>query len=366
MTPYDARAAIRALRVGAAPVNQASLLAVGQRAVCGVLNRALARLGPTASAIGPILVEGHWGSGKSQTLALAKALARDRGIATAAVTFNARGAPLSHPNRVYPVLAQTIEAGGATGLRSLIRCLLQDARLNELLARFAGEQADPFGVALRDLHRAHAQGDALLLGRSWAWSILLGTDLTVRDDAGRKAAAVRRLAALAGLMRACGYGGLVILGDEMESLAQLWSSASRASAYNAMGFLFGLPSVLWVLGAAGNFERMVAYDLDQSMPASWRMKDTGRAFFEQWCAGEFRRVTPPTLGPEDAEQLARVVAEVYAAGYGLAGPDIDASLSTVVRDWSVDPSRNPRRLARGLVEKLDCLRELPISRRIAS
>lgn len=358
MTPADARTAIRALRVGATPVDQASLLSVGQDAVRGVLNRELHRL-HSADPVSPILVEGRWGSGKSQTLALAKALARDRGIATAAVTFNARTVPLSHPNRVYPALVQTIKAGGVTGLRAVIRQLLRDPALNGRLASFANAQSDAFGLALRDLHWAHAQGDSLLLGRSGAWSILLGGDLTLRDDQRRKFAAVSRLAALATLMQACGYGGLVVLGDELESLGQLWSSTSRASAYNAMGSFLELPSLLWVFGAAGNFGRMVAYDLDQGIRASWRIKDSGRYFFGQWCGGEFRRLAPPVLGVEEADQLALMVAEFYEIGYGLASTDAGASLSIVVRSWSDDPARNPRRLARGLVERLDTLRTDP-------
>ncbi|THD81653.1 MAG: hypothetical protein E7812_02200 [Phenylobacterium sp.] len=356
MSAADARAAIRALRVGAAPVNHAALLSVGQEAVQGVFDRTLARLA-AAEPTNPILVEGPWGSGKSQTLALARALARERAIAAATVTFNARTVPLSHPNRLYPVLAQTIEVGGATGLRSVVRNCLNDPILNGRLASFANERADAFGAALRDLHGANSRGDKLLLGRSGAWSILLGVDLTIRDDQGRKLAAVGRLGALAALMRACGHGGLVVLGDELESLGQLWSSASRASAYNAMGSLLGVPSILWVFGAAGNFERMVAYDLDQGMRSSWRVKDAGRSFFGQWCAGDFRRLSPPLLGRDEAERLALAVAALYEVGYGLK--DAGDGLEVVIAAWVDDPARNPRRLARGLVEMLDGARDMP-------
>lgn len=356
MSAADARAAIRALRVGAAPVNHAAVLSVGQEAVQGVFDRTLSRLSAEGH-ISPILVEGPWGSGKSQTLALTKAMARERAIATATITFNARTAPLSHPNRLYPVLAQTIEVGGATGLRSVVRNCLNDPALNDRLASFVNMHADPFAAALRDLHWAHSRGDKLLLGRSGAWSILLGVDLTIRDDQGRKSAALRRLGALAALMHACGHGGLVVQGDELESLGQLWSSASRASAYNAMGSLLGVPSILWVLGAAGNFERMVAYDLDQGMRSSWRIKEAGRSFFDQWCAGDFRRLSPPLVGREEAERLALVVADLYEVGYGVRSAD--GCLDTVVAAWVEHPARNPRRLARGLVEMLDCVRDLP-------
>lgn len=356
MTPADARAAIRALRVGAAPVSQASILSIGQAPLRIMLERAMHRMS-SCEALEPILIEGHWGSGKSQMLALAKAIARAGGIATGAMTFNARTTPLSHPNRLYPVLAQTIEAAGATGLRSLVRRMLHDEHLNDRVADFGNGRSDAFGAALRTLHQAHALGDTLLLGHSTPWSILLGGDLTLRDDQGRKSAAVLRMAALAELMGACGFGGLVILGDELESLGQLWSSASRASAYNAMGSLFALPSVLWVLGAAGNFQRMVDFDIGQGMPTSWRLKNPGHSFFVRWSAGEFRRLSPPSLGRKEGDHLAGLIAELYEVGYGPDHRRVGDSLAAVVRAWCEDPGRNPRRLARGIVEKLDQARD---------
>lgn len=357
MSPADARMALRALRVGAAPVNHASLLSVGQDSVKDLLLTALRRLG-SSQPVEPILVEGNWGSGKSQTLALAKALAREIGLATAAVTFNARTAALSHPNRIYPVLAQSVETGGSVGLRSIVRRLLNDDATRADVMAFAVDEGGVFGSALAQLARANDQGDRLLLGHSAAWSILSGGDLTIWDDRRRKEAAVHRITCLAALLRACGYGGLVVLGDELESLGQLWNSVSRAGAYNAMGALFTIPSTVWVLGAAGNFQRVVSADIDHGMRASYRLHSAGHRFFEQWTGGGFRRLSPPVLGPEDAEHLAMAIAEIYDRAYGGLGARAKRPLADVVQSWSADPARNPRRLARGLVEALDGLRPM--------
>lgn len=358
MTPADARAAIRALRVGSAAVHQADLLSVGLGEIRAHLEKEVGRLAAGDEVV-PVLVEGAWGSGKSHTLAMIKALARIAGVPTAAVTFNARVAPLSHPNRVYPILAQTLELGGAVGIRSVLRRLLHDETHRAQIAAFAENRVDAFGAAVGELCRAYASGDVLLLGRSGAWSTLLGADLAVRDHLARKQAAVRRLHGLADLLKACNLGGLVVLGDELESLALLWSSVSRAGAYNAIGSLIATRSILWVFGAAGNFQRMVAHDVDQGMHKSWRLKDTGRQFIDGWRTARFHHLSTAVLGKADADCMARLVADVYQLGYGLDSRRVEPTLRAVTQAWFADPGRNPRRLARGLVEALDDLRGAP-------
>lgn len=347
---------MRALRAGTAPALHAELVNVGQDELTERLENFLGQLAlgePTR----PIFIEGEWGVGKSQALSIARSIAASWDLPAASICFDARSAPLSHPNRIYPIVASSLRLQGAMGLRAVLHRLLALDGSLQALSRFADQRWDAFGGALRDILRARIAGDELLLDRHESWAVILGGDLTRSDAPNKRAEAVNRLEALGGLFSACGHGGMLLLGDEVESLDQLWNCVSRAGAYNWLGALTDLTNVGWIFGATRRFSRTIASDyVSVGIRAPGRIKTTGERFLDTWNCYGFVREELRALELEDGYRFAERLGEVYRVGYCINAPAQD--LQGVVHGWIADPARNPRLLARAVVEELDNLRPL--------
>jgi P-loop Domain of unknown function (DUF2791) len=354
MTPLAARAVIRALRAGTAPARHAELVNVGQHELIDRLETFLGQLA-VGERLPPMFIEGEWGTGKSQALSMARSIAAAWDLPAAEVCFGARSAPLSHPNRIYPIVSATLKLRDANGLRAVLNRLLAVEGMLPVLAAFAAKRNDLFGRAMRGILRARAD-DALLLDQHESWTVLMGGDLTRSDTPSRREEAVSRLGALSHMLSACGYGGLLVLGDEIESIALLWNTVSRAGAYNTLGAMMELDRVGWIFGAAGRFAKTVASDLDAGMRGSRRLRPSGLRFLDAWRGQEFVREGLRAFDGDDGRLLAERLKELHATGYGTALKGCE--LDSVIRAWAEDPARNPRRLTRALMEELDSLRPL--------
>lgn len=350
MTPAQARACVRAMRVGVAPSN-AEALSLGRTAISSVVRRIVTE---QASGKGPLLVEGPWGAGKSHALALASATAEELGRPRASIVFDARGVPLSHPNRLYAAIATSIRVGEHRGLRAVLLSAFSARTLPDAAWWTARPGSSLFWTALRTLWTAYADGDKWVFGNRWAWSVMLGTDLVARDDIGRRRRAIERLRQLADWLAECGQGPLLVCGDEVESLANLWNVTARISAYNALGDLLEIASATWVFGAAGNFARIIGYDLENGVRQSWRLRPEGARFLDLWSGGFFQRIAPPSMTLGEARNMADRLSEIYGKAYGPRFSE--AVTAPALAEWAQDPARNPRRLARLLVESCDAER----------
>jgi len=353
----SARAAIRRLRTGVVPIWEFDLLSVGYDRVKQNVGNSLSELKRTGRAE-PLFVRGEWGTGKTHFLSYVQATAAGRDFATAIVGLNARSAALSHPQRFFPVLAESIRARASTGLRGLILDSLYDDGMRESLKRLAASSVcGDLQWAVASLCLNFESGERLQLGNHPAWRSVYGADLCWSDHASKREKAVSRIAAVAGLCRAVGLGGLVLVLDETETIDQLWNIRSRMSAYGVLGRLCRMPATWCVLATTMRFDRMLERDLVSDFLKSQLVNADAVAFLARWGQGGRNTIQPPAVDERNAYDLATAVCSLYEAAY----QEVRGSASIIERcldEWTGNPGRNPRRLIRLLIDAFDASRVL--------
>jgi hypothetical protein len=116
---------------------------------------------------------------------------------------------------------------------------------------------------------------------------------------------------------------------------------------------------LWcVFGITERFERTVRSDVARKA-AHWHGGDEAASWFlRAWDREEFDVISPPALDVRGAGELALAVEQIYSTGYPNGSVSVAAKC---IQEWRADPLRNPRRLIRLLVHRLDLGRKLHLS-----
>jgi len=217
----DARQALEALRLGVVPPWGLDRLTVGRDPERAQLDALL-----DGDGTGFLLVEGHYGSGKSQMLRLAAEGARARGYAVAEAAFDPLEVTPSHPLRIYRRLIEGLRAPGAAELglgpildgaagapphrwldaAAFARRGPDSALAEDVLAFVSGQDSREPGALDQRLRRA-----------GYAGSRLLG--LPDYRTFGQMMAHL--LGGVSAWVRAAGGRGLVVLLDEAELVDRL-------------------------------------------------------------------------------------------------------------------------------------------------
>ncbi|WP_316395216.1 BREX system ATP-binding domain-containing protein [Bradyrhizobium sp. 33ap4] len=353
-----ARAAIRKLRTGVVPTWELARLSVGYDRIRLDLERSLDELGEQEHC-GPMFVRGEWGTGKTHFLAYVRTAAARHWHASARIDLNARGMSLSHPQRFLSLIADSVQAGDQVGIQDVLHRLITITEVRQRVHEFSETiQAGDLGPAMRALCSEFESCGALGLANHAAWSVIRGADLSWSDDPSKRAKALSRIAALAGLCRAIGLKGLILILDEAETIDQLWNVRSRLAAYAVLGQLFEMKSLWCVLGSTLRFDRTVQSDLSGGILADASVSADARRFLHGWKERSYRVVEPPMIDRGSAGELAKAVSSLYQLAYALLPGDVEAVSARCVEDWMRNPVRNPRRLVRLLVHRLDAMRKL--------
>lgn len=348
---------IRLLRAGVVPRAHIEELSVGYDGLRDSILTQLVALEQQASIV-PWIVKGEWGSGKSHFLSYLSATCRDARVATSSVSVNARAHALNKTQYYYPIVARSLECPLATGIRAIVRVSLTSE--HESLRRFVHASPlvspAPLGRAIRELLRNQHEGSLSLIDHP-AWMTLTGDDLAFADYSYLREKALRRLQELATLMRALGYGGLVLLFDEVETVNQLWNIVSRMSAYRVLGILCRMKHVWCVFATTDRCEKVIDADLADGILNQPQLSTEAKHFLRSWRAPNFRIVQPPTIGSTQAGALAQRVSSLYGKAYrhDHVNPTV---LDGCIRAWRANPSGNPRTLIRSIIHHLDTARGL--------
>jgi hypothetical protein len=197
---------------------------------------------------------------------------------------------------------------------------------------------------------------ALGLANHTAWSILRGSDLCWSDDASKRERALSRISALARMCHAIGLKGLVLILDEAETIDQLWNIRSRLSAYTVLGRLFEMESLWCVLGSTLRFDRTIRSDIANDILGTSVIMKAASSFLRAWSREEYKILEPPAINRHRANELSMVITSLYQAAYSFT--DEKGVRELCVDEWMRNPARNPRRLIRLLVHRLDVNRKL--------
>ena len=235
--------------------------------------------------------------------------------------------------------------------------MIHIAEIRERMYAFSrNAEDDDVGWAVRTLCDEFQDCGALGLANHAAWTILRGADLNWSDDATKREKALSRIAALARLCRAMGLKGLVLILDEAETIDQLWNIRSRLSAYHVLGSLFEMELLWCVLGSTFRFDRTIRSDISNDVLATAVMTPAAKSFLEGWRREQYKIMEPPAINRNGAQELAHTITSLYQTAYSHGGEN--GIRERCVDEWMRNPSRNPRRLIRLLVHRLDVSRNL--------
>lgn len=350
------RATVRRLRNGVVPSWELDRFSVGyakaREGVSACINHL--RQGRPQT----LFVTGEWGSGKSHFLAFVRASAEAFAVPSAVVSLNARGMPLNYPQRFYSPLVESIRVPGcAPGLRNLLNELLRDAGARAKLEAFAREaNAGEIGWAVGVLCEQYERDERCWLDDQPAWSVLLGGDLGWADYTYKRIRAIEQIGNLGRLFATVGLGGLVITFDEAETIEQLWNSRSRMSAYSVLGRLCRLDRVWCVMGITDRFGQTIEDSLMRGASSYAFTTDDAEWFLQAWQRSAFRILATPEVDLRAARSLATAVSRTYEEAF--CNEVNRDTVDRCLEDWASNPSRNPRRLIRLLVHRLDVERRL--------
>jgi P-loop Domain of unknown function (DUF2791) len=351
-----ARAAIRRLRTGLVPNWELAHLSVGYGELKKLVDQSLTELEQKRKCA-PLFARGEWGTGKTHFLSYVGTTAAGRWFASARVDLNARGVALSHPQRFLPIITNNLRAGDHVGLQDLVPRLIRSVELRERIYAFSETaEAGDVGWAMRTLCDEFQDCGAFGLANHTAWAILRGADLNWSDDASKREKALSRIAALARMCHAIGLKGLVLILDEAETIDQLWNIRSRLSAYHVLGRLFEMESLWCVLGSTFRFDRTIRSDIASDALVTPVMSPAATSFLQGWRREQYKSIEPPAINRPGAHELSQTITSLYQTAYSCDGEN--GIRERCVDEWMQNPVRNPRRLIRLLVHRLDVSRKL--------
>lgn len=215
------RAALRVLRAGSVPDEAIQHLTVGAQDLVTAINISLTSLSRKTRPA-PLFLNGEWGTGKTHSIRLVRALALQGGFATMEAVLNARACPPNYPQRMLPFMSRNTAFREERGVRSVIGSLLRDDKQAGLaLATIGGQTNSDISQAASTLQALSSRGETALLGASASWQILTGTDIAHSNYGYRRTKALLRLHWTTAFLRSLGAKGTVLLFDELETIDQL-------------------------------------------------------------------------------------------------------------------------------------------------
>jgi hypothetical protein len=356
---HNKKAAIRRLRTGIVPAWALEDLSVAYEEVRSRVDYGLEQT-LEGRRPRPLFVAGEWGAGKTHLISFIQASARKLGVPCALVTLDASGLSLNKPQRLYAQIANVIEVEGQVGLRSVLNRLLRNPEHRRSLSKFASRaEAGELAWPLSFMCMLADRGEDFLFDDHYAWSVLLGLDLNWSDYSYKRRPAVNRLISLSYMFAAVGFGGIVVLFDETETIDQLYNIRSRLSAYSTIGSWSRAKHLWAVFGITERFGRTVEADHFKLFQVDSSPDEHAAWVLKGWRSDSFDIAKPPDVAEKFATEVAARVAKLYQEAYGVRASA--AALTKAVHEWRTNPVRNPRRLIRRLVEEIDEGREFAAS-----
>jgi hypothetical protein len=355
---HTPQATIRRLRNGVVPGWEVGRLSVGYDKAKSAMNLSLSAL-DLPGHLTPLFVRGEWGTGKTHFLSYVRSVAADASIANARVDLNARDAALNYPQRFLRSIAESMKVLEFEGIKSILLWLVEDPSTRSRLVEFAkGSEAGDLRWSLADFCQQLEMGKSIDLSDHMIWGYLHGIDLSWSDSQDKRDRAIARIGSIALLLRAVGLRGLVLVLDEAETIDQLWNIRSRISGYSVMERIFQLDAVWCVLGTTMRFDNTIARDLENGILSHDFDSPEAEMFLKRWRKQQFQFFEPPTIDVRSARKLAGIICEFYEMAYGRIR-DVDGLAESCVAEWSSNPGRNPRRLIRLIIHRIDVRRALP-------
>jgi P-loop Domain of unknown function (DUF2791) len=331
-----------------------------------------------------LLVGGDFGTGKSHLLENLQHVALDRGFVTSKVVVS-KESPLYDPVKVYrtAVTNAMVPNHRGSAIAEIARGLDFDSDAFRDLSRWVDSDEarlnERFGATLylyKDLHDEDEEFAERIL-RFWSGDPLLVGDIKRRlRDVGEAATwplskvtvrdlALQRFRFAGALMKAAGYGGWILLFDEVELIGR-YSSLQRGKSYGEVarwisGFADeGLPWLGSVLAVSDDLRTVVVDEKndDENIPMRLRARkdELGAARAEKGIT-VIRRNTLHLERPDLPllEETYRTIRKIHGTAYDWSAPELRVelgeqtkSMRQYVRAWiyewdlrRLDPAYRP-------------------------
>jgi hypothetical protein len=335
MSVLAARKAVRSLRVGIVPSSHVLDITVGIESVRDMIDRQVdeAAHGRQKSAV----VTGEWGTGKSNLLSYLREYVIRQGMAVAYLNLNGYNAAINHPQRFYHRIIMTLRVSGA--INGGFYQILAAAKSSPWVS--ANKYHSELAWAISQFFDGDQQA---------AVKILWGTDLYWSDYGYKKQKAITRINDLGAYLKSVGFKGMMVEFDELETVGQLWNSASRQSAYKILKQILDLRHVWSVFAATEKVNRVLVWDRE------WKLRDgIAKTFVDDYL--KLPVLKTPGLDQRDARELVGRLETLYRRAYPTT-PSIE--LRPILDHWNRMAISNHRRLIRYTIDYFDRHRSLPL------
>jgi P-loop Domain of unknown function (DUF2791) len=277
--PIHARRAIEALRAGVPNHDAVRLLSTQQPQVEERFRRQLTALAEDATAgrtTSGLLLAGDFGAGKSHLLEYLEHVALDERMVCSRVVIS-KETPLYDLARVLRAAVESLRVPGKRGsaLAEIASRLEPEsaeyAALTHWVSRNDVGLSSPFAATLflyhqvkdpetRDRIVSFWGGDPLNVGQMRSWLRELGERATYQlERVPRRELALQRLLFLARVILAAGYGGWIVLFDEVELVGR-YSFKQRARSYAELARWAGKPRSGGIPGLQATFAITADFD----------------------------------------------------------------------------------------------------------
>jgi len=164
-------------------------------------------------------VEGTYGHGKSHVLKALEAIALERDFAVSWVVLDGHNHAFNHPSRYFHSALENLRAPASSsrGLATIVAQWLRGPERDSVIAWSEGSSSS-LAWSVDSLRRLLERGSYL------GWDVgyhLESRDIAAKNGRAQFSLVSQRIQDVASLVRAAGLNGLVILFDELETVATL-------------------------------------------------------------------------------------------------------------------------------------------------
>lgn len=99
-------------------------------------------------------------------------------------------------------------------------------------------------------------------------------------------------------------------------------------------------------------------DIDRVLNNGSELEEDAAWFLSNWRKQRFSIIQPPIVDRRLAAQVAKRIADLYRDAYSITVSS--EILVQAITEWAGNPLRNPRRLIRGIVDRIDQKRALVV------
>lgn len=317
-TRIQARRAFRYLKRGVCPDENIGFFTVGLSKELTQITDSIESVRSGQTRCESCFLEAPYGYGKSHLLKAVESLALEAGFGVAHVTHDHYDRAFNHPPRYIHYLYESLCIPGLSvrGLGNMIPILLRSPRRNGLL-KWAETQGVTCEIGHHVCHMAKMSASADSYDHKY---MIDCRDIQHRSGTAYYHLLFERLQKLADICRALTLSGLVVLFDEVESIATLLPNVrSRMRSYEILGELNDsrvFPYCCFFFAVTPDFGHQIRnsdypHEYDYYMKGYRHLYGTGCRFMEAWVANKLNILEIGEISVAANEYLCRELARLH-------------------------------------------------------